>query len=221
MKKSLLLATILTTFFIFTSGNGLSRQTETKTDQPKPDRWRGLFLNDATPDDAISKLGKPETDKIDSIRIYEIGKWFTEEQKKKLFRKLTYKDVEGIKKAELSFKDNKLVLIELHFEKKLSPHALSNSYGIEFKPHFGGLFSGQEARSKSGLNQPINYPPSYSLVGKAEKSIICATVGNGIGSALKDVAGVADGEGNFPGKVIMMQIISRSLENRDGADALK
>ncbi len=39
--------------------------------------------------------------------------------------------------------------------------------------------------------------------------------------ALAKSVGVPDDPGTFPGKVAMIQLISRTLENRDGADVLK
>jgi hypothetical protein len=209
---------LILSFFTFAL---LAQTNEPPGTKPKPDRWRGLILGESSPNDAIARLGKPESDKVDSLKIYVIGKWFTDDHKKKLYRKLVFQEVETVKKVELSFKDEKLVMIELHFDKKFSPHSLGNNYSIAFKPIFGGLFSGSEARSKQGLNQPINYPPAYSLVGKSEKSVLFANVSNVTGSVFKDVAGVNDTEDTFPGKVDRLQIISRTLENNDGADALK
>lgn len=188
-------------------------------DKPKPDRWRGLAIDVATPEDAIAKLGKPESDKIDSVRVYEINKWYTSDLGKKIYRKLAFKDVAGVSKAELSFRDNKLIVIELHFDKKFPPNSLENSYGIEFKPHFGGLEG--SARSRYNNSRAIVFPASYFMIGKSETSVVCALVNNGVGSAFKTMGGVTDGEGNFPGKVTMLQIVSESLRNKDGADVLK
>jgi hypothetical protein len=32
-------------------------------DRPMPDRWRGLIIDESSPDDAIKTLGAPATDK--------------------------------------------------------------------------------------------------------------------------------------------------------------
>lgn len=67
------------------------------------------------------------------------------------------------------------------------------------------------------------YPTVYNLVAKSEKTFIVALVtNNSFGSILKDVTvGARDKEGAFPGKVAFVEILSRTLENRDGADVLK
>lgn len=41
------------------------------------------------------------------------------------------------------------------------------------------------------------------------------------GSVFKKSMGVGDAKGDMPGEVSFFQLISPSLENRDGADALK
>jgi hypothetical protein len=41
------------------------------------------------------------------------------------------------------------------------------------------------------------------------------------GSIFKKSIGVGDAEGDMPGKVSFLQLISRTVENRNGADILK
>lgn len=48
-------------------------------DAPQPDRWRGLVIDAASPDDAIAKFGKPKVDKITSLPVAGIRVWLTNE----------------------------------------------------------------------------------------------------------------------------------------------
>ena len=61
------------------------------------------------------------------------------------------------------------------------------------------------------------------MVAVSEKSFVEAMVGNvpSLGGALARSAGIPDQPGTFPGKVEFVTLVSRTLENRDGADVLK
>ncbi len=190
----------------------------------QPDRWRGLVVNEASPDDAITALGKPEKDSTEQLRIFDIdSKWITEKQKQKIYRRLEFKP-EGMKKAALFFADGKLIMIELYPAKEPQAAALSNIYGLQFIPRISSIdqaLSPRDYERHEGRVYPKNYPTVYSLAAVHEKVFVGAMVGNvGFGSALRNVTGVPDGS-SFPGKVGRIQIISRKLENLDGADALK
>jgi hypothetical protein len=193
-----------------------------------PDRWRGLILNQSTPDDAIRILGNPAEDKVDRIRVFQIDRWVTSKQKEKIFRKLLFKKPEGVDKATLSFLENKLVMIEIDTskEKPVSPNAIANVYGIEFYPMVSALSEAlypDNFERNQGRVYPKEYPTFYHLVSVSKNSFISAGIGNvpSLGGAFARSAGVKDQAGSFPGKVEYIQIISRKLENRDGADVLK
>jgi hypothetical protein len=65
-----------------------------------------------------------------------------------------------------------------------------------------------------------SYPILYYLYAKAPETFLLADVSNNsLGSVLGSKA-VNDGIG-YPGKVFRLQIISRTLENRDGVEILK
>lgn len=193
-------------------------------DKPQPNRWRGLVLNQSTPADAIRAFGTPNSDKTDRIRIFNVpSKWITKKQGDKIFRKLKWEKLEAMDSAELSFLDDKLVLIYLDPKEEPAAVALGNIYGIEFAPLVSGFdeaMSPANYERNQGRVYPKRYPPAYSLIGVAEHSFVGASVNNGIGSAFKDIGGVNDTKG-MPGKVNRIEIVSRTLENRDGADALK
>src|SRR5688500_7558681 len=107
---------------------------DTDSEGPQPDRWRGLILDQSTPDDAIKVLGQPASDKPTKLMVYRIQSWLTKRTKEKIFRTLEFKKPEGIDKARLVFLDSKLVAIDLDMKKGIAPGALSNIYGIEFQP---------------------------------------------------------------------------------------
>lgn len=188
------------------------------------DRWRGLVMNEATPDDAIKALGVPSKDSTDQLRIFDVdSKWITKKQKEKIYRRLEFK-AEGMKKTALLFADGKLVMIELTPEKEPEASAMANIYGLQFVPRISGVdqaVSPRDYERREGRVYPKTYPSVYSVVGVHPKVFVGALVGNvGFGAALRGAAGIPDGQ-SFPGKVKRIEIVSRTLENRDGADALK
>ncbi len=197
-----------------------------KQDKPMPDRWRGMVIDESTPEDVTAKMGKPVKDELARFPRGALGDLLTAKTKEKKFRRLEYKELEGIDKAYFTFSENKLVAISLDIKKEFSPNALPNTYGLEFKPAFGSLtmaLSPEKFERNQGKDYAISYPTVYNLVAKSEKTFIVALVANNsFGSILKDVAvGGRSKEGTFPGKVAYVEILSRTMENRDGADVLK
>ncbi len=64
---------------------------------PKPDRWRGLILDESTPDDALKALGRPAKDK-------------TTEGSQSVSRTIRFKNLEGISETQLIFQKDRLVV---------------------------------------------------------------------------------------------------------------
>ncbi len=211
-------------FCLALSGFGQTDATQTKSDLAQPDRWRGLVIDKATPDDAIKLLGKPKKDKIDSLQVFGIRDWLSKQIKEKKFRLLGYEKPEGLDFVWLGFVDDKLVFIKLD-PKNLSPNALARAYGIDFAPNFDGIdvaFNPENFERNQGKVYPKNYPVTYDLIAVSEKTFLCAGVGNSsFGSVFKEAMGVPDSTISFPGKLMYLQIVSRKLENLDGVDQLK
>jgi len=184
--------------------------------------WKGLVIDEATPEKAIEVLGKADEDKTDSFRVYKIDEWVTKEIREKKYRRLEYKTVEGFEKVILCFKENKLVFIELN-PKKLSPNVLAKSYEVPFKPVFSKFDQSLNRRDFERDNGDLKakkYPSFYYLVAVAEKTFLLASVSNtSIGSLLGSKSNNDDLD--LPGKVAQFQIISRTLENKEGQNLLK
>jgi hypothetical protein len=184
-------------------------------DKAQPDRWRGLILDQSTPEDVIRVLGQASKDKIEGFKPYPLEKRFN---LKGEFRHLQYKKLPGVESAELVFTKGKLISILLELDKSIPAAALQNIYGVEFEPKFSALSSGGLEQNRGKLFAR-NYPPAYSLIAKTEHSYVSAFVQIGIFSA--DSTRGSTGEGAFPGKTKRVQLISRSLETHEGADVLK
>src|SRR6266542_4442355 len=86
----------------------------------EPDRWKGLVLNESTPQQAIQVLGAPQKDATGEIeklarnKMFNISSlYFLKTRKADVVRVLKYDDVENFKMVSLAYKDDKLVLIHL------------------------------------------------------------------------------------------------------------
>jgi len=218
-KRVLPFATLLIFFSII---------THAQDEGVRPDRWRGLVIDQSSPDDAIKLLGTPAKDKLTSLTTHSVEQWVSKKRKEKIFRTLEYKKpTEAVEKAWLSFLDNKLVSILLDMkEGTVSPNALSNIYGVEFRPIIGRAdlaFSPRDFERHEGKIYPKTYPTVYHLAAVSEKTMLTAMIGNvpSLAGAFGRSMGVPDKPDSFPGKVMFVQLISRTLENRDGADALR
>jgi hypothetical protein len=215
-----------TLFLIFTLAFISCPASAQEQDRPLPDRWRGLILNQSTPEDAIRVLGQPTSDKLNRLTVYRIQGWLTKATKEKIFRTLEFKKPEGIDKAWLAFSEGKLVAITLDVKKGIAPAGLSNIYGVEFQPMVSSVdigFNPGHYERNQGRVYPKTYPTVYSMVAVSENSFVDAMVSNvpSFGGALAQSAGIPDQPGTFPGKVEFVSLVSRKLENRDGADVLK
>ena len=148
---------------------------------PRADGFRGLILNQTTAEDAIKVLGQPVSDKVDRLDVSKIDKWLDPKHKEKIFRRLTFKNVGDFNRIELSFREDKLEMIELVFKKNFSPLELGKLFGVEFRPV--GIFSGPSSLpDKPGKYPaaiiPTLYPFSYNVVGISDKAFIwvdCST----------------------------------------------
>jgi hypothetical protein len=192
-------------------------------DKPMPDRWRGLVIDQSTPEDAIKTLGQPISDKDESFRPYPFDKRIS--TKGKTFRHLKFKEVKGLDSARLVFTDNKLVCIFLDLKEHIPASAIQSNYGIEFEPKIGAMSSSSNPRDyerHEGKLYPKTYPSGYYLVGMTPEVWIGAAINNSsFGSMMLGSSRGSTGSGAFPGKAMSVIILSRSLENREGSDVLK
>jgi hypothetical protein len=81
----------------------------------QPDGWRGLVINESTPEDAIRILGQPSSDKRNqSLTLLMIDKWLAGgKYNQKIFGTLTFKKPAVLNEARLSFLEDRLVMIVL------------------------------------------------------------------------------------------------------------
>lgn len=192
----------------------------------KPNEWKTLVLDEASPEQAIQMLGKPKTDKPNqSFRPLKFNEWFDVE--KKDFRILHYEDasaIEGFKDVTLAFRNDKLVSVTLE-PKKLDANALSRSYEAEFvylSDKISQSFNPQDFERNQGKVYPKSFPTVYFLMLKAQSSYVFAMIANNsFGSILGKSMGVQDASESLPGKVAMIQLISRKLEETKSKSLLK
>ncbi len=193
-------------------------------DKALPDRWRELILDEATPEQVLEKFKNPKADKPNqSFRPLKYNEWFNVKNNKN-FRLIHYENIEGFKDAKLFFLDNKLVVIQLEPE-KLGASALAQSYGVDFEVLVSGIskaLSPQDFDRDKGKAYPKRFPDFYEVMHKAEKSCIFAGIANNsVGSILGRGIGLEDDSNSLPGKVSMIQLISRKLESNSGTNLLK
>src|SRR5205809_6535054 len=100
--------------------------------RPRADGFRGLILNQTTAEEAVKMLGQPASDKVDRLNVSKLSKWLDPKHKEKIFQQLVFKKVGDFSQIELSFLENKLMMIELEFKKSLEPLKLDTLFGVEF-----------------------------------------------------------------------------------------
>jgi hypothetical protein len=198
--------------------------------QVAPDRWAGMVLNVSTPDDAIRLFGTPAKDKDQVILdLPRTISWLSDKSKEKVFRVVTFKQLQEYKNVRFWFLDGKLVSISMEApnaelkEKWIDPDELENLFGVVFKPN----------QRKQGIKLP---PPSdfyanapselkkdeyaywYDMIAVSEHSFIVAIADN-----YQYISGLFDSPDvkrrkqinarglRYPGFVSDIEIISRAL----------
>ena len=214
---------IFSTLLIFTFAFVLFGQD----DNPKPNKWRGMIIDESTADDVLKTFGAPEKD--EQSKLYFIQpKWISKQAKDNKYRKLEFKKVENFNKVQFYFDSkNILKIIDLDPDKKnnIPPENLTKAYGLEFAPIFAALdeaFNPQDFKREQGKAYARSYPTYYRLGGADERVFVLAGIDNSsFGAILGKSMGVPNQANSLPGKVTTIQLISRSLENKDGINTLK
>jgi len=189
----------------------------------QPDRWKGLVLDESPPQQVLDLLGMPKTDKLDLLAIIQY-KWMTKDIRKKTWRVFHYENVEGFKDVKLGFdKNSKLVFISLE-PKKISAQAFISSYDdLEFRFANEVMSPGDFKNSRDNTDKPRRMDVVYVLVSLTDKAFVFGGVGNAVGSVMSEMFGGMNRQSgrSTPGDMYVIQLVSRTLENKDGSDLLK
>ena len=165
-----------------------------------PDGFHGLTLNETTVQNVIDALGQPQTDKIGSLDSSKLDKWLDAKHKEKIFRQLTYKNRDFVK-IELSFLDDKLVMIDLTFSKTFEVQKLANLFGVEFAGLGGPISLPDKPGQMPGGFIATGWPNYYTKVAVSDKTFLIANC-------------ASQGGGSSPGYVERTRQISRLLERK-------
>jgi hypothetical protein len=148
----------------------------------------------------IKALGPPLADKTDSLEVSELSKWLEPKHKEKIFRQLTYKN-RDFTKIELSFLDDKLVMIDLKLGKRSEAAKLSNLFAVEFAGLGGRISLPDKPGQMPGGFIATSYPPYYTKVAVSDETFLIANC-------------ASEGRGSSPGFVERTRQISRVLERK-------
>jgi hypothetical protein len=182
--------------------------------QYRSDGWRGLTLDQSSVEDAMQSLGRPAEDKVGSLNVRNAPEWVTTKRKEQVFRKLVYKNLDEVKRSELSFLDNKLVMISLILKRPLPAKDLAGKYGTDFVVIKSKIPKGSRPGDYEGRKEgfaPGVYPPVYMMVTVSTRSVVAASVVDvsaknvlkrAVNSPMKDA---------LPGNVFVIETISRRL----------
>jgi hypothetical protein len=205
---------------------------------PQPGVWRGLVVDVSTTEDAIRILGRPSGDKSNqSLRLALVDKWLPGgKYNQKIFRQFTFKKPAGFDEAQLSFLDNKLVLIQLSartgdIPNWVDPDDLGATFNAKFiysEWHFGKKLLPLPEFEKLDSTPPKKFAELYDMIAITDQSFIVAGVDNikarGIGLFGPPCTWCAkqenkkkktrDAGGSFPGQVTFVEIVSRKLGNQ-------
>jgi hypothetical protein len=208
------------------------------------DGWRGLVIDVSTADDAIRVLGPAKSDKSgQGLKLMLVDKWLPgAKYNQKTFRRLTFKKPEGFDEVQLSFLDDKLVLIDLttrtgEVPDWIDPDELKEMFNANFaysEWHFGKKLPPLDEFEKADSAPPKKFAELYHLIAITERSFVIAGVDNieargtslfgppctGCAKSENKKRKARDAGGIFPGQVWGIQIVSRKLGNNQTSSQL-
>ncbi len=205
------------------SAGAASGTTLTQT-SPAVNSWKGMVLDESTPDDAMRLLGTPKEDKpSERLELLPVSARYdlSGAAKGRGYRTMKYKKVGGMDSVTFSFLNNRLVAIELDFDDEVDPNKLPQQYGIRFEPtDEAGEVKYQEKTDRFlGDWGNIFRRNEYYLLGETGVSWAWAKVE--LLSFHKRMFKREQHAGGAPGWVTRMQLVSRSLEGRRLSEALR
>lgn len=186
--------------------------------------WRGLVLDQSTPEMAEALLGTPskqEQNKKFRTRT-KLDKVLDDELR---FTKTTYEKRSGVDRLSLYFLDGELAVVEIDLDKKLKPGQVADAYNLEFWPllvfgDLGAALTGLRLKPDLSLEVRVRFPAAYEILAVAPEAIVLGRVGNaGVGTTLLYAAGggTTYEPGNastYPGDVYMLYLISRAVRRQ-------
>ena len=204
----------ITLFFLFLCGK-LCSQT--------PDGWRGLVIDVSIPEQAITALGQPKSDKVGDnpfpMSARFIKYYFVEKKAAEKLRILHWENVEGFDDVKLAFDDKaKLVVINLEPKNIRAPEFFASFASLDFKQfHNSAIYVVPTERS-------LYLCELQATFGQAVGAAVAgASVGGGIygqSVAKKTLGDLASANG----KVTFLEIISKTLvksEKQKGSELFK
>lgn len=181
-----------------------------------PDTWNGLMLDESTVEDAVAALGKPQKDKQDQKLTTTISNWLDKESR---FRKLEYKKVADVDRANLYFLNDHLKGIEIDLKDPFIAVKLPLYYDVRyFFQDDTGILRPDPFDYGIRDYQHGKIPTSFRLVGIGDTSFLVAlVVHQGASRMLYEQTGVHT---EVPGSVQVIQLVSRLLQTSDVPDRL-
>jgi hypothetical protein len=187
--------------------------------QPHPSKDKAFMLDQASPEQAIQILGKPQSDKIEKIDVLYVDKWIDDKFKKEKYRVLLFDKFEDLGKVRLTFLNEKLVAINFLLEKEVQAAHLSAIYKIKFMPIFSEFGIKDSVGEFDKLTKNVSsakFPRNYHLVGTSKTSVLTANIFSSeeLATGIRTVntgAQIKTRTKLITGKVIELQILSRMI----------
>ena len=228
--KYVAVAAVLVLALLFGVTSSPAQQSSVQTDG-----WRGLVIDVSTPQDAIRILGQPASDKSgQTLRLVLVDKWLPGgSYNEKIFRTLMFKKPDGFEQVWLSFRDDKLVFIDLvphtgNVQDWIDPDNLAEMFNSKFiysEWHFGKKLAPLTEFEKLDSTPPKKFAMLYDMIAITDRTFVLAYVDNkksfgtsligppctGCANAENKKKKARDAGGTFPGQVSGISIISRKL----------
>jgi hypothetical protein len=194
----------------------------------EPDRWKGLILNETTPQQAIQVLGTPKKDETGTIDKLVRAKMFGSSgsgafvwaRRTDVVRMVLYENLEDFETVSLMFKDDTLAMIHL-MPNKNNKIAAKDFEALYETAAFRTVYANQDFWNQDYLIdqgtrtlRPKTFPDTYWLIGMkkpAASTFVIGTVLNfpGWGRMLAQGLGAADP--NVPGLIGAIDLMSTAL----------
>jgi len=189
-----------------------------------PDGWRGLVIDESTPEQAITALGQPKSDKNGdnpfpgSARF--IKYYFVEKKSVKKLRILHWENIEGFDDVKLAFDDkSKLVVINLEPKKIKAPEFFASFTSLDFKQFKdSSIYLVYTERSLYLCQLQATFGQAFGA------AMAGASVGGGVygqSVAKKTLGDLASANGKLTFLEIISKTVLKSQKAQNGSELLK
>ena len=185
------------------------------------DRWKGLVIDETTPEQAIALLGKPASDEKSEVYVLWFQRLLTNDTNQTTFRRMGFGSEKDFPDLTLTFSSGRLVVIEANL-KDTPASSLTSTFATKWRlpikdpaTEFEDWDQPRPTENPRVGTDPEKGEMGYTLLAKTSKVFTLVGVLPSVDDMTKTEVSEA---GPYWGNVLSITIVSRTLEKKPGEE---